>query len=211
MRTSTDMPERFEPSRGRNRVPRNHRLGADRRACDTAGRFDRPVGPSPSRPAVGRTASAVRSLADPTRIRPGRQRFHPPPVHPRRSRRIGEPFDLADASGRADERVTDRSHATQDGTRARRSRKQRAGARPSGSSPPLPPEGRAGAAIGPEDRLGRAYPRTTMPARPSSRKECTWNSWTMAGMSGTISASSSRLLMFPVEISSSLAGRACRM
>lgn len=55
--------------------------------------------------------------------------------------------------------------------------------------------------------LSSAYPRTTTPAGPSSRNECDPSSRTMAGMRGTISASRSRLLQFPVEISSNFDGR----
>src|SRR5262245_27359824 len=44
------------------------------------------------------------------------------------------------------------------------------------------------------------YPRITRPVRPSSRNELVWNSVTIEGMSGTINASNSALLRFPVEI-----------
>jgi hypothetical protein len=56
-------------------------------------------------------------------------------------------------------------------------------------------------AIGPD--FFRGYARTTTPVRPTSRNEFVWNCWTMAGTSGTISVSSSRLVTFPVEINGS--------
>ena len=55
------------------------------------------------------------------------------------------------------------------------------------------------------------YPRTRTPPCPITfEKGPVWNSWTMAGIRGTITASRSRLLMFPVEMSSSLPGNECR-
>src|SRR5262249_11936021 len=50
-------------------------------------------------------------------------------------------------------------------------------------------------------------PRMTVPAGPSSGNECGWNARTTSARSGTTNDSRSRLLMFPVEISNSFAGR----